>query len=1026
MSPKLLKSVLHCACLFVTFLAMGQYSEHADIDKYPAASQRSHTSFCRHAHPTSEYTPPSFPQPQSKTILTNPIVYVQSIHNVIAKWDAGSVYRFDFGTTPGSGNIYAGHLLWNTDKHTIGHSFPELQNYATAQGTTFNLGDVFYLNLYTAGNVLDTAFQCQFVWEDLGNAANNITITIETGYGLNGAPPFALWQANQMMAFYNLANPILRDIFGPPARNHNVTIVNDAYATGTNTYYNGPNQVNSSFSLNADNDLDQPRLMIHELVHAYRDNVTLSSDNEWHYDPYLSGFEEGMAEAVAIIVMDKFAELYPNFWNGEEFRIHWDHARGMPFGWDYDFQNHEQVTTEDFFSSDIATGSHWLRYGLGAAAMRKIYLEDNDFFKNFNAAYYAALNANHSLIPDRNLIVNLINSVKPTVERTPTLTWLDNQHILDCMINPGKKVFMLSFTGLNWNSFQHDNRIFCMETHDNGMEWRWNSSDQAGTNEVPDGDPNADWAWTHQHNNVPGTINYVRDWNNSNYGSKAINTNGHWVTDAGGPYAGQTLLGPHQGPNPYYVGAIFTRDHEQDNCTAVPGCGKRAWAIGSQNLYTTTSNAANMWPMIVSQGGQVPDQRVELNMTESGLFRFEIDFNDPGGGIVSESYYRLLGNNFIAPAGSKGLIGGIYSPTENQIDGRLFIEHEDHGEEADLTISNNSFKGNRTWTSILETQVHYQGGRPDRRYSDPGRVHAIYTNPGCTEKKIDFRTIGYGDGLDGTQMLLYNKDEFEDIIFTESADITIQVGDDINLAVTNNFPDILNGDSRITYEWFDPDGVSLINDSIHTVSNAQLGDSGIYQMAIDFFGCPTFNLDVHVNVVISLPVEIVDFSAELTPEDEVSLHWLTAAEINSDHFVIERSQDGQNWETLTQTDAMGNSNELTEYRTVDPSPWFGTSYYRLILVNTNGSSENVGIDHVERIPQLQLFPNPTEGNTTLAGQGLDRAEVRCYSILGQEVSLELKKHPNSIQFNTDHLSPGSYLLEVTIDHSREVLRLNVR
>jgi hypothetical protein len=279
------------------------------------------------SHGSHAYIPPSTPQEQSKSILTNPQVYVQSIHNVIAKWDAGSVYRFDIGTTAGGDDIYQGHLLWATDKHTIGHSFKELQNYAIAQGTAFNVGDVFYLNLYSTTAILDTAFQCQFVWEDLGNAANAITITVETNYGLNGAAPFAAWQETQMMAFYNLVNPIILDIFGPPSRNHNVNIVNDAFATNTNTYYNGPNQVNTSFQTNGDGDLDQPRLMVHELIHAYRDNVTISSNDEWHYDSELSGFEEGMAEAVAILVMDRFAELYPNFWNGEEFRIHWNHSR---------------------------------------------------------------------------------------------------------------------------------------------------------------------------------------------------------------------------------------------------------------------------------------------------------------------------------------------------------------------------------------------------------------------------------------------------------------------------------------------------------------------------------------------------------------------------------------------------------------------------------------------------------------------------------------------------------------------------
>lgn len=1009
-----------CFLLFNVFI-FGQEIHDKHEDNTATNPYDNNVSTCRH-HEQGVYVPPSFPQPQLKSILTNPRLIIQSIHNVIAKWDAGSIYRFDFGTTPGGDDIYNGHLLWNTDKHTIGHSFKELQNYATAQGTTFNIGDIFYLNLYSTTAILDTAFQCQFVWEDLGNAANNVTITIETNYGLNGAPPFANWQAAQMMAFYNLVNPIIKDIYGPPARNHNINIVNDAYATGTNTYYNGPNQVNTSFVTNADGDLDQPRLMVHELIHGYRDNVTLSSNPEWHYDPELSGFEEGMAEGAAIVVMDKFAELYPNFWNGEEFRIHWNHARGMPFEWDYDFQNHEQVTTQDFFSSDIATGSHWLRYGLGAAAMRKMYIEDNDFFKNFNAAYYAALNADHALLPSRTLITNLIANVKPTVERTPTLTWLDNQRILDCTIDQGQKVFMLSFTALSWNAFQHDNRIFCMETHQNGMEWRWNSSDQAGTNEVPDGAPNADWAWTHQLNNIPGSINFIRDWDNSTWGTKTINNNSHWVTDNGGPYAGQTLLGPHQGSNPYYVGPTFTRDHEQDNCTAVPGCGKRAWAIGSQNLYTSTSNAAGMWPMIVSQGGNVPDQRVQLNMNESGLFKFDINFNDPTGSTVQDSYFRLLGDNFIS-WNNKGLIGGIYSNSQNLVDGRMFIEHKDHGQEAQLVLANNSFKGDRTWTSNLEPLAQYQGGRTDRRYSDPGEVHAIYLNPNCSEKKIDFRTIGYGDGLDGTEMLLFNKDEFEDIIFTESADQTITPGSSFNLDVTNNFPDILNDDSRITYAWSDPNGNPLSSDTNYIFNNAQTSDSGTYIMTIDFFGCPLFDLDVHITVSTVLPVEINAYEAELNNQNDVDLYWSTNVEINSDYFIIDKSLDGTTWQELVKVDAAGTSSSKLEYKTQDLRPALGSNYYRLTQVDQNGKSKIVGVREVYVESNLSLYPNPASDQLYIKGEDLSRASVQCYNSIGKRIEVNSIHQKGMISLDTSHLSSGVYQIEVIQNHHREVLKV---
>ena len=1022
MRSPILTSALVCLISTTTF---SQKDEPVRQDHLPSTWALHKGIKTCESHGSHEYVPPSVPQEQSKSILTNPTLYVQSIHNVIAKWEAGSVYRFDFGTTPGGDDIYQGHLLWATDKHTIGHSFKELQNYATAQGTTFNIGDVFYLNLYSTSTTLDTAFQCQFVWEDLGNAANNITITVETNYGLNGAPPFAAWQAAQMMAFYNLVNPIIKDIYGPPARNHNVNIVNDAYATNTNTYYNGPNQVNTSFQTNGDGDLDQPRLMVHELVHAYRDNVTISSNDEWHYDPELSGFEEGMAEAVAIVVMDRFAQLYPNFWNGEEFRIRWNHARGMPFEWDYDFQNHEQVTTQDFFSSDIATGSHWLRYGLGAAAMRKCYIEDNDFFKNFNAAYYAAMNADHTLIPNRTMITNIMASVKPTVERTPTLTWIDDQRILDCTIDQGKKVFMLSFTALSWNAFQHDNRIFFLETHQNGMEWRWNSSDQAGTNEVPDGDPNADWAWTHQQNNVPGSVNYLRDWDNTTWGSKAINSNGHWVTDVGGPYSGGTLLGPNQGPNPYYVGATFTRDHEQDNCTAVPGCGKRAWAIGSQRLYTSTSNAAGMWPMLVSQGGQLLDQRAELNMTESGLFRFDITFNDPIGPNVTETYYRLLGNNFISWP-NKGLLGGIYSPTQNLVPGRLFIEHEDHGIEPEINISNNSFKADRTWTSILEPLVQYQGGRTDRRYSDPGQIHAIYVNTDCSEKKIDFRTIGYGDGLDGSEMLLFNRDEFEDIIFTESADITIPPGSNFDLTITNNFPDILNDDPRITYNWVDPLGGSISTDTNYTFTNAQLTDAGTYQVEIDFFGCPVFSLDVEVNISSSLPVEIAHFDAELVENERVELKWKSLVEINCESYVIDKSLDGQSWSHLVQSSGAGTSYSVNEYRAFDDNPDLGTNYYRLTQVDFDGTEKEVGIDHVVLTSDLILYPNPTNGEAFISGRDIENAELRCFNHLGQEIQVEVERSVNQIMFSTEHLASGLYCIKVVNREEVQTIQFMVR
>jgi len=253
-----------------------------------------------------------------KSLPVNPRAYTQSIHNAIAKWDGGSVYRYEIGTgTSGaaSSDINNGSLLRVDEVNTQGHSYPELQASAIAQGTIFTIGQLFYINLYylSSSTSPSISFPLTFLWEDLGNASNEVTIDVATNYGVGGASPFTATQAAKILDFYTKVNPIVKSIYGPPSRNHTGTVVNDGFAVDKNIYYNGPNQISSSYTVDANGDLDQPRLMIHELIHCYRDNVGLSTDGTWHYDPELSGFEEGFAEAVANVVMGVFVGMYPNY-----------------------------------------------------------------------------------------------------------------------------------------------------------------------------------------------------------------------------------------------------------------------------------------------------------------------------------------------------------------------------------------------------------------------------------------------------------------------------------------------------------------------------------------------------------------------------------------------------------------------------------------------------------------------------------------------------------------------------------------
>ncbi|WP_422091738.1 T9SS type B sorting domain-containing protein [Tenacibaculum ovolyticum] len=750
---------------------------------------------------------------------------VQSVHNTIAKWESGSYYRYDIGTTPGDNNINRGSLLGVNAKNTRGHSYEELRRSAIIEGTpNFNLGDTFYINLYNfSGDTNPWVSQpMSFNVETLGAAANEVTINIEMGYGVNGLGPFATWQRDKMQAFYSRVNPIIKEVYGAPSRNHIVNIVNDGLAVGTNTYYNGPNQISTTYSEN-NGDLSQPRLMIHELLHGYRDNVVISSDDEWHYTPVLSGFEEGMAEAVALIVMDIFIERYPNFFNADEFKVHWGHSRGMPFDWDYDFQNHEQLTTTDFFSSDIGTGAHWERYGAAQTAMQKIYIEDKDVFKKFNAEYYRRLTADYTLLPTRNLVINIFETILPEVERTPITDWINKQRVLDCKVVPGKKVHLLTFQKADQGRIQTtDNRLHIYDTQNNvnGSEWSWNII-------KPRIDANNDPSerWYVQSNNINGQLQ-IYNYDGTLHQPPIAIKNDKAARKQGVP----AYLGPYQGSNIYEYNGTFTAN-DGKGIGPQPGGGKRP--VGIENHNFTATNTPNRAHGDLFNANNQPDPATQLisGLEDFGLYRYDITFE---GGNYAGTYYRLHGTDLV---GKDGLIGGIKSEDDtNQIKGKLIIEHENFGEEPEIIIDNGAFIKDRLWTSVPATSQR-QGGRTDRRYSEKGKVHAIYISEDCTQQKIDFRNITYGDGLAGSQLFLFTVENFQDIEYKTLPEITVCKDDDFTLNVTNNFEDILDGDTRISYQWVNPMGTEIATTKSHVFTNAQKADEGIYTLKIDFFGC---------------------------------------------------------------------------------------------------------------------------------------------------------------------------------------------
>ena len=112
---------------------------------------------------------------------------------------------------------------------------------------------------------------------------------------------------------------------------------------------------------------------------------------------------------------------------------------------------------------------------------------------------------------------------------------------------------------------------------------------------------------------------------------------------------------------------------------------------------------------------------------------------------------------------------------------------------------------------------------------------------------------------------------------------------------------------------------------------------------------------------ISLPIELVSFRAGMTGS-MVRLDWVSASEVNNDHYTVEKSDDGKHWTFVSQVQGAGNSSTEQYYAAYDHNPYNGVSYYRLRQTDYDGTSEDlktvaVGSESMED-QQAFLFANP--------------------------------------------------------------------
>jgi len=131
-----------------------------------------------------------------------------------------------------------------------------------------------------------------------------------------------------------------------------------------------------------------------------------------------------------------------------------------------------------------------------------------------------------------------------------------------------------------------------------------------------------------------------------------------------------------------------------------------------------------------------------------------------------------------------------------------------------------------------------------------------------------------------------------------------------------------------------------------------------------------------------------------------------------------------------------------------PTPWnptLGTYTVEMWLTNPNGTADlktsndvmtktivvanNIGIDEPSVAYSLEVYPNPTHAQTTLAVESAtnEKAQISIMSITGQTVyqgTVQLQKGKNAFTLPTADFATGLYLIRINIGTSTSVLKLN--
>ncbi len=154
------------------------------------------------------------------------------------------------------------------------------------------------------------------------------------------------------------------------------------------------------------------------------------------------------------------------------------------------------------------------------------------------------------------------------------------------------------------------------------------------------------------------------------------------------------------------------------------------------------------------------------------------------------------------------------------------------------------------------------------------------------------------------------------------------------------------------------------NDQAYGTTTYTVSLNGSYNMVLEYFqdgGADRVTFSMSSTL---LPVTLTNWSATALSDQQTLLKWTATNAVNFDHYVIQRSTDGQTFQDAGKIVTSVTSGTTQDYSFTDVFNYDGTIYYRLEMVDKDGSTNYSNIISIVRqtAKTARIYPTIVENN----------------------------------------------------------------